>query len=84
MPRTQCAPTPACWPLDAELNLQFNVRVSNITSAANGGTEADVAKFRGEQRDWLRRRNACGADTTCLASKYNARLKVIRELNQPE
>ena len=70
--------------LDAELNLQFNVRVSNITSAANGGTEADVAKFRDEQRDWLRQRNACGGDAACLASQYNARLKVLRELNQPE
>jgi uncharacterized protein YecT (DUF1311 family) len=70
--------------LDAELNLQFNVRVSNITSAANGGTEADVAKFRSEQRDWLRQRNACGGDVSCLTSKYNSRLNVLRELNQPE
>lgn len=70
--------------LDAELNLQFNVRVTNITSEAEGGTEADVAKFRNEQRDWLRQRNACGGDVTCLESKYQERLKVLRELNQPE
>ena len=70
--------------LDAELNFQFSMRVSNITSEAVGGTEADVATFRGEQRDWLRQRNACGADASCLTSKYNARLKDLRELNQPE
>ena len=70
--------------LDVELNFQFSMRVSNITSEAVGGTEADVATFRGEQRDWLRQRNACGADASCLTSKYNARLKDLRELNQPE
>lgn len=70
--------------LDTELNEQFNMRVSNITSEANGGTQADVAVFRNEQRAWLRQRNACGGDTGCLTQQYNARLKTLRELNQPE
>ncbi len=70
--------------LDAELNSEYSLAVSNITSEANGGTAADVVKFRGEQRDWLRKRDECGADVSCLTSQYRSRLKFLRETNQPE
>ncbi|MCB1521827.1 MAG: hypothetical protein KDJ37_14815 [Hyphomicrobiaceae bacterium] len=70
--------------LDAELAEEFNIAVSNITSAAVGGTAADVARFRGEQRDWLDMRNRCGRDVGCIAAAYRQRLEVLQEQNQPE
>ena len=70
--------------LDSEMNGEFEMRVENITSEANGGTEADVVEFRNEQKVWLKQRNACGDDLGCLEAQYQARLKVLRELNEPE
>jgi len=70
--------------LDAKLNDEFNLAVSNITSEAVGGTEADVKKFRQEQRDWLVQRDRCGADAKCLTSIYKERLEFFEEYNQPE
>lgn len=81
--RTICG-TEKLQRLDAELNDEFEMRVSNITSEANGGTEADVKEFRSEQKAWLKKRNACGDDLGCLEQQYKARLKILRELNQPE
>ena len=70
--------------LDAELNSEYSVAVSNITSEANGGTAADVARFRSEQKHWLSQRNRCGDDISCIKSQYQSRLTVLKDLNQPE
>lgn len=70
--------------LDAQLNSEYNLAVKNITSAAVGGTGADVVKFRREQKDWLRKRDQCGADLNCLTSQYQSRLRFLRDRNQPE
>jgi len=70
--------------LDAQLNSEFSMAVSNITSEANGGTKADVERFRQAQRSWLRQRDGCGSDYSCLKSTYQSRLRALRAQNQPE
>jgi len=70
--------------LDAEMTSEFDLAVSNTTSPAVGGTAADVAALRNEQRQWLRGRNRCGSDVSCLEQAYYTRLGHLRELNQPE
>ena len=70
--------------LDAQMNNEFQMAVSNITSAANGGTKADVTRFRNQQQAWLYQRNSCGGYLPCIQSTYQARLKVLRAMNQPE
>ncbi len=70
--------------LDRQLNDEFQMAVSNITSAAVGGTKADVSRFRNEQQAWLNQRNSCGTDLPCIQSMYQSRLKAVRDMNQPE
>jgi uncharacterized protein YecT (DUF1311 family) len=70
--------------MDAKLNAEYKLAISNITSEAVGGTEADVAKFRREQKDWLRKRDRCGDDMSCLSAAYKKRLKFFADYNQPE
>lgn len=70
--------------LDRELNSEYSLVIENITSEAVGGTEADVKRFRQEQRDWIKKRDRCGSDAKCLTSQYRARLEILREHNQPE
>lgn len=70
--------------LDAQLTSEFQMAVSNITSAAVGGTKADVAQFRNEQAAWIRQRNSCGSDLPCIQSIYQGRLKALAVMNQPE
>jgi uncharacterized protein len=38
-----------------------------------------AAAIRGEQRDWLARRNACGYDGQCIMGSYRARLQRLGE-----
>jgi uncharacterized protein len=47
-----------------------------LLNRTSGATEAQI---RAEQKDWLRRRNACGGDTGCLANEYRARIRSIAE-----
>lgn len=70
--------------MDQDLNSQYKLAVSNITSEAAGGTPADVARFRREQSEWIARRNDCGGDAGCLTQSYRSRLKALREQNEPE
>ena len=70
--------------LDQQLNSEYNLAVKNMTSAANGGTAADVVRFRQEQKGWLRKRDQCCAGAGCLTSQYQSRLKVLRDNKQPE
>ena len=70
--------------MDAQLNSEYALAVSNITSEAVGGTKADVAAFRREQSQWLSQRNGCGGDTRCLRRAYGARLKALKAQNEPE
>ena len=58
--------------------------LSNITSAAVGGTAADALAFKNEQRAWLRQRNDCRGDEGCLFAAYQSRLRVLDKMNQPE
>jgi hypothetical protein len=69
---------------DEQMTEEFQMAVSNITSAAVGGTKADAQRFRGEQQAWLGQRNSCGTELPCLQAMYVARLKVMRAMNQPE
>ncbi|RWP68181.1 MAG: hypothetical protein EOR07_08175 [Mesorhizobium sp.] len=34
-----------------------------------------------DQRDWLRKRNACGSDTNCLDVVYGDRLRAFRDVD---
>ena len=70
--------------LDREMANGFQLAVDNITSEAVGGTEADVRKFRKEQKAFLRRRDGCGSNGACIAAAYRARLVVLDDMNQPE
>ena len=70
--------------LDAQLNTEFQIAVSNITSAAVGGTKADVTRFRNEQAAWLGQRNSCGTDLPCIQAEYKTRLRVLQGMNQAE
>ncbi|MCF6199774.1 MAG: hypothetical protein L3J67_10345 [Hyphomicrobiaceae bacterium] len=71
---------------DLDRNLAANVKMAifNITSEANGGTPADVRYFRKTQRAWLRQRNLCRSDISCLRSSYERRMSDIHEMNEPE
>ena len=55
--------------LDTQLSADYDLALGNITSAAAGGTAADVARFRREQRDWLRQPHDCGADVRCRPAR---------------
>lgn len=70
--------------LDRQMADGFQLAVDNITSEAVGGTEADVRKFRKEQKAFLVRRNSCGSNGACIAAAYRARLVVLDDMNQPE
>ncbi len=70
--------------LDEQLTEEFQTAVSNITSAAVGGTKADVQRFRAEQQGWLGQRNGCGRELACIQVMYQARLKVVRAMNVGE
>jgi uncharacterized protein len=51
--------------LDSDLNSAF---ISAMSAAANPDS------LRSSQRDWLKRRNACGGDAACLQRVYQERL----------
>ena len=70
--------------LDRALDAGYSMALSNITSAAVGGTVADVRAFKKEQRAWLRKRNDCRGDEGCLFAAYQSRLRVLDKMNQPE
>ena len=55
--------------LDSDLNSAF---INAMSAAANPGS------LRSSQRDWLKRRNACGADTACLERVYQERLQRLQ------
>lgn len=76
--------SPQLSALDAEMTSEFDLAITNTTSPAVGGTAADVAAMRNDQRQWLRQRNSCGANVSCLEQAYNERLRYFREINQPE
>jgi uncharacterized protein len=38
--------------------------------------------FQSEQKEWLRQRNSCGSDETCIAAKYNTRIEQLRGVAQ--
>ena len=65
--------TPDLWPQDRAMNaIYFHVRGL-----------ADVAlrkQILAEQRAWLARRNACGADVQCLRQRYDQRLRDFRSV----
>ena len=64
--RTICGSAPLAQ-LDAEMAAAY--------VAAKAGLSADgQAKVALEQREWLRRRNACGADASCLERTLTERL----------
>ncbi len=69
---------------DLQLAIEYDLALSNITSAAVGGTAQDVQIFRNAQKSWLARRNQCGGDVACLAALYQDRLRDLKEVNQPE
>ncbi len=70
--------------LDRALDAGYGMALSNITSAAVGGTAADVLAFKKEQRAWLRQRDDCRGDENCLFAAYQSRLRVLDKMNQPE
>ncbi|MEJ1159038.1 lysozyme inhibitor LprI family protein [Prosthecomicrobium sp. N25] len=45
--------------------------------------DAEREALRAGQRDWIRRRNACGADPACLAEAYRSRLQELGTLAAP-
>ena len=57
--------------LDLELEAVYKARRQRLN---NNARETLLA----EQRSWLRRRNACGAQNDCLVQSYAARLQVLR------
>jgi len=63
--RAICA-DPALRDLDAELGSAY---AQALHATADGS-----AALRQQQRDWLRTRDACGADAGCLATQYRQRL----------
>ena len=69
---------------DRQLDSEFSLAVSNITSPAAGGTQSDVDDFRSSQKSWLARRNRCGADVACISGLYKARMRFLKEPNRPE
>ena len=56
--------------LDLQLNAAYQVRLRNMT--------AQQAQWRASQRAWLKTRNACDADTVCLAQRYRERISVLQ------
>lgn len=62
--------------MDAQIASQF----SEIMSLA---TEAEKGEFKSEQRTWLQKRNACGADIACLLTVMpERRLALGRKLDE--
>lgn len=57
--------------LDLELEAIYKARRQRLNDNAR---EALLS----EQRSWLRKRNACGAQNDCLVQSYAARLQVLR------
>lgn len=70
--------------MDEEMNAELVLAIINTTSEAAGGTLDDAVALHKEQRTWLHKRDRCGADVACLTTEYRARLKYMKELNQPE
>ena len=64
--RTICGSAPLAQ-LDAEMAAAY-------VAAKAGLPAAEQAKVTVEQHDWLRRRNACGADASCLERTLTERL----------
>ncbi len=53
-------------------------QMSQAYAAALGGSSgAGAAQLRESQRQWIARRNACGADTICIADAYRSRAAVL-------
>lgn len=62
--------------LDRDLN---RVYVGAMT--ALGGP--DKAALRGEQHAWIKRRNTCLADETCIADYYRDRIAYLERIREP-
>ena len=65
-----CA-TPALMQLDAVLNKNYAV----------ARQQADKAQLKTEQLDWLKDRQQCGDNTTCLAEHYLSRIKTLASVD---
>jgi hypothetical protein len=60
--------SPALWPLDRAMSaLYLHARTSSDAAGRQ--------RILSEQRDWLARRDACGADGACLDRTYRDRLR---------
>jgi hypothetical protein len=52
---------------------ELDTELSDAWRKASGAGDVTAA-VRSEQLQWLKRRDACGADTSCLSTRYNERL----------
>ncbi len=74
--RAICADRPLVR-LDADVNREFARLLEDFSVAAGTPGSPAVAALRDSQRNWLRDRDACGADAACLAREYRRRLAVF-------
>lgn len=69
---------------DAELSSLDDVLGREYRAALSGASGDAARVIRGEQRDWIRRRNSCDAPRkSCLVREYNSRIQVLRASNGP-
>lgn len=74
--RAICADRPLVR-LDADVNREFARLLEDFSLAAGSPGSPAVTALRDSQRNWLRERDACGADAACLGREYRRRLSVF-------